>query len=270
MNNNHTFSAKCHLFFLRIGISVSTIIFIISLFHILMYIIEAENSRKLTNELIDNVVIHTLVKENADCDNSTLDESEKSEFIEDFPIIVDFEKLKDYNRDIVAWLYFPGTKINYPIAQSNDNDYYLHRLIDRSWNAAGTIFMDYRNEIDFSDWQTIIYGHNMKNDTMFGSLLDYRDQAYYEAHPVCYLLTPAQNYKVELFAGYVVSEDSDIYSCNLMQAELDNHVYEACQNSIFKSNVEIQSNDRIVIFSTCSYEYDGARFVLEGVLKKVD
>ena len=79
------------------------------------------------------------------------------------PIIVDFEVLQTENKDIIAWLHCPDTKINYPVAQSEDNSYYLRRLLDGSWNTAGTIFMDYRNSADFSDRHTVIYGHNMKN-----------------------------------------------------------------------------------------------------------
>ena len=86
------------------------------------------------------------------------------------PITVDFERLQEENKDIIAWLYCPDTEINYPVVQSKDNEYYLRRLLDGTWNIAGTLFMDYRNAADCSDLHTIIYGHNMKNNTMFGSL----------------------------------------------------------------------------------------------------
>ena len=79
------------------------------------------------------------------------------------PITVDFERLQEENKDIIAWLYCPDTEINYPVVQSKDNEYYLRRLLDGTWNIAGTLFMDYRNAADCSDLHTIIYGHNMKN-----------------------------------------------------------------------------------------------------------
>lgn len=101
------------------------------------------------------------------------------------PIKVDFERLQEENKDIIAWLYCPDTEINYPVVQSKDNEYYLRRLLDGTWNIAGTLFMDYRNAADCSDLHTIIYGHNMKNNTMFGSLPKYSKQEYYEEHSVC-------------------------------------------------------------------------------------
>lgn len=121
------------------------------------------------------------------------------------PITVDFERLQEENKDIIAWLYCPDTEINYPVVQSKDNEYYLRRLLDGTWNIAGTLFMDYRNAADCSDLHTIIYGHNMKNNTMFGSLPKYSKQEYYEEHSVLYLLTPKQNYKVKLIAGIALS-----------------------------------------------------------------
>lgn len=84
---------------------------------------------------------------------------------------------------MLAWLYCPDTVINYPVVQSDDNEYYLRRLMDGSSNTAGTLFADYRCSPDFSDPHTVIYGHNMKNDTMFGILPEYGAQEFYEPHP---------------------------------------------------------------------------------------
>jgi len=78
----------------------------------------------------------------------------------------------------VAWLYAPGSGINYVVAQAEDNDYYLHRLLNGTEAKAGTLFMDYQNHSDFSDWNTMIYGHHMKNGTMFASLVKYQDQEF--------------------------------------------------------------------------------------------
>ena len=84
--------------------------------------------------------------------------------------MVDFSLLKQENEDIVGWIYCEGTPISYPVVQSGDNQYYLHRLINGEYNIAGSIFMDYRNNAELEDNNTIIYGHNMKNNTMFGYL----------------------------------------------------------------------------------------------------
>ena len=89
------------------------------------------------------------------------------------PISVDFAALQAENPDIIAWLYSEDTPINYPVVQSKDNQYYLRRLTDGSYNTNGTLFMDYRDAADLSGFNTIIYGHRMKSKAMFGTLPGY-------------------------------------------------------------------------------------------------
>ena len=123
--------------------------------------------------LIDRAVVlveptHPAAEENPE---------ETQPFREAAPIQVDFEALRQQNPDIIAWIYSTDTPINYPVVQSEDNSYYLRRLIDGTRNTAGTIFADFRNAPDFSDRNTLVYGHNMKNNPMFGTLSEYRKQA---------------------------------------------------------------------------------------------
>lgn len=187
------------------------------------------------------------------------------------PIQVDFDALCAQNQDVVAWIYCPDTPINYPVVQSADNEYYLHRLLDGSKNAAGTLFMDYRNAADLSDWNSIIYGHNMNNDSMFGTLTDYRMQTYFEAHPEMFLLTPERNYAVKVFAGFTTPADAELYTL-VCPDETDKSrlIEEWIRNSDFVSGNTPAAEERFVTFSTCSYEYNDARYVLIGVLKELD
>ena len=129
--------------------------------------------------------------------------------------------------------------------------------------------MDYRNAADCSDLHTIIYGHNMKNNTMFGSLPKYSKQEYYEEHSVLYLLTPKQNYKVKLIAGYVTPSDSKVYEFEKTKEERSGLLKTALDNSLFTSGTTVSDEDRRLTLSTCSYEYDNARFVLMGILKEI-
>ena len=122
-------------------------------------------------------------------------------------VYVDFAALEGVNSDIVAWLYGADTGLNYPIVQAEDNDYYLYRLLDGTWNKNGTIFMDYVNRSDFSDQNTLVYGHHMKSGAMFGALVQYKKQEFYDAHPYLYLYTPQQSYRLDLIAGSVVDYD---------------------------------------------------------------
>ena len=185
------------------------------------------------------------------------------------PITVDFDSLTAQYPDVVAWIYCPSTVIDYPIMQADNNEKYLRTLPDGTWNIAGTLFMDYRNAEDFSDSNSIIYGHNMKNDSMFGTLPDYSSQEYYETNPNWYLLTPAADYKIELVAGYVTSSTSEAYAIPKTQEEKESHIQTALTKSNFSADVEIAENENLITLSTCSYEYDNARYVLVGVLKEL-
>lgn len=215
------------------------------------YIREGSQSTSLNDRLIDDAVA---LKEPASKTGETA------------PIEVDFNVLLEQNGDIVGWLYCEDTPINLPVVQSSDNDHYLRRLLDGSWNTAGTLFVDCRNSGDFSDANTVIYGHNMKNKTMFGTLSCYREQSYFEEHPVMWLLTPSGDYKVELVAGYITPTTSDVYSFDLSDEEVLATVRQAVESSTFTSGVEISDGDRFLTLSTCSYEYDNARYVLIGRL----
>lgn len=183
------------------------------------------------------------------------------------PIKVDFELLRQTSQDIRAWLYCEDTMINYPVAQSDDNEYYLYKLLNGNYNRGGTLFMECTNQGDFSDWNTLIYGHNMKNNTMFGTLTDYNSQEYYEEHPIWYLMTPDGDYRIELIAGYVTDTSSEIYTIPQTMEEKDKLVESIMRRSTFATQAEISSKDRLITFSTCTYEYDDARYVLVGILK---
>lgn len=194
--------------------------------------------------------------------------AEASESAEAEEVTVDFEALVASNDDVVAWIRCEDTLMNYPVVQSGDNSYYLRRMLNGKYNIAGTIFMDYRNAADLSDLNTIIYGHNMKNGSMFGSLLNYRDQSYYEAHPTLELHTPAGEYQLHAIAGFTTPADSEVYRFFESNEELKAYLKWAVSKSNFTSARSLEDVDRIVTLSTCSYAYDDARYVLIGALEK--
>jgi len=188
---------------------------------------------------------------------------------ESIPISVSFDALAAECPDVVAWLYCEGTPINYPIVQGEDNEYYMYRLLDGKYNKSGTLFMDCRNRADFSDWNTIIYGHNMKNGSMFGTLLDYQKPDYYEAHPVMYLLTPEKTYALKLISAYVTPADSIAYTIPETRAERDAVLQKAYTTSSFLSGIQPLPEDKMVTLSTCVYDYDDARLVVVGLLREL-
>ncbi len=187
------------------------------------------------------------------------------------PIVVDFEGLRSVNGDVTGWIYCEDTPINYPVVHGADNDYYLTHNYDGTASASGSIFVEAENRPDFVDSNTIIYGHHMKNGSMFASLDQWADQAYYEEHPVMWLLTPEQDYKIILTGGYTTSATSDTYT--IFQGpgeELNTYLDKCMAQSDFSAGVELDGEARYVLLSTCAYVFDNARYVLHGILVPVD
>lgn len=239
-------------------------------FNLMAYVCESNQSKNLNENLVDEAVaVKAPAPQSSNMDSISEQESDAdAERLprETAPIEVDFEILWETNEDVVGWLYCEDTPINLPLVQAEDNDYYLRRLIDGTWNSSGTLFTDYRNAADFSDSNTIIYGHNMKNKGMFGTLSNYKEQSYYDEHPLMWLLTPEESYKVELIAGYVTASTSEIYSYGLTEEDIQALVYKSIEQSTFISDFQVSQGDRYVTLSTCSYEYDNARYILIGHL----
>lgn len=221
---------------------------------------EESKQKDLNGNLIESAV---KVTKKDDTEN---DDNDKYKL----PVDVDFKVLKEQNEDIIAWLYSEGTAINYPVVQANDNDYYLRRLIDGTYNQAGTIFMDYKNNSNFDDYKTILYGHNMKNGTMFGTLTNYKNQEYYNEHKEMYLFTENKNFKVELVAGYITSSESDIYTLNATRNTNSELLQNSISKSTFKSEAEVKTQEKILVLSTCDYDFKNARYVLLGVLREIE
>lgn len=194
-------------------------------------------------------------------DLSVDDTTEATECTEtNVPVFVDFEKLTAEYPDTVGWLYCEGTPINYPVVQGKDNLRYLRRLPDGSYNAAGSLFADYRCKEVAASGNYIIYGHNMKNGSMFGTLVRYKSQNYYDEHPTLYYLTPERTFRIELIAGFVTKSTGEVYDTQLSAEK----VRQLCTRSSFKSRVTPQDGDVFITLSTCSYEYENARYVVIG------
>lgn len=177
---------------------------------------------------------------------------------------LNFDAIWEIGEAAVAWLYSPDTRINYVVAQGEDNDYFLHRLLSGGDAKEGTLFVDFRNSPDFTDSNTIIYGHNMKSGSMFGSLHRYEKQEYYEEHPVMYLYVPGNRYTLELLAGCYVGVENPIFSAlPPSEEERDSILYQAYHNSTFVSGITAGKEDRLVTLSTCAGD-DTLRYVIIG------
>lgn len=193
-------------------------------------------------------------------------EEEQSEI----PVQIDFDKLKEVNGDIIGWIYNEGTVIDYPVVQGSDNQYYLHHLINGTYNSSGTPFLDKNMSKDFSDKNNIIYAHHMKNGSMFSSITKYKDINYYNEHKYMYLMTPTDNYRLEVFSAYITPADSDTYMRGFGEnEEFAEYIKYITGQSSIKTDVNVTIKDKIVSLSTCSYEYENARFIVHCKAVKV-
>lgn len=185
------------------------------------------------------------------------------------PREVDFDILKKQNPDVVGWIYSKDTPINYPVVQGKDNEKYLYQMFNEEWNGKGSIFVDYTCEQPFAQFNTIVYGHRMKDGSMFHSLTKYREKDYYEKHKTLQLLTPSQNYDIEVFGVVTLPADSDMYRMTFSGEEDEqSYIDWILANTETEMDVKPTAADNIVMLSTCTYEFDDARLVVFGRLKE--
>ena len=187
------------------------------------------------------------------------------------PIEVDFDKLKSVNEDVVGWIYVDALPdISYPIVKGKDNQTYLHQTYEKNYNFAGTIFVDYENSGDFSDCNTLVYGHNMKNGSMFGHLKKFReDDKLYKQDKYFWILTPERNYRYEIITAYTTGVNSDTYTLFKGPGEEFEKYLETIKgySEIQTDDTDLTIKDRIVTLSTCTGS-ESTRFVVQG--KRVD
>ncbi|MBR2189646.1 MAG: class B sortase [Eubacterium sp.] len=182
------------------------------------------------------------------------------------PISVDFDALKAINEDIVGWLYIKTLDISYPIVQGEDNSFYLHQTFEKKYNFAGSIFMDMDNRSDFEDPNTIIYGHNMKNDSMFGRLDEYFKEDADTDDPHFWILVPGAEYCYDMFSMDRVDPSGEVYT---LFSGADETFVEYARKRAAASVVELPpqeftTNSKIVTLSTCTGD-SVARYVVQGV-----
>lgn len=182
---------------------------------------------------------------------------------------VNFDELRALNPDTVAWIRFdPEPKIiDYPVVQGKDNQEYLHKTFSANDNSLGTIFLNVDNNPNFTDENSIIYGHRMKDGSMFRHLVDYEDKAFWEANPYFYIYTPdGQEIKYHIYSMGQVVDTSDTYLTEFnSQEEYQNFLNMTKEVSLYDTGVEVTTSDTIVTLSTCTSASDEHRFVVRGV-----
>ncbi len=182
------------------------------------------------------------------------------------------QSLTEINQDIVGWLTIADTKIDYPILQTTNNDYYLTHNYKNEESKEGSIFMDYRNSADTKEKQTILYGHEMKNGSMFGELKKFLDLEFLSQHKRFSYQTNAASYEVEIFSVYATTTSFDYLKTEFSSdADYKEYLQTISDKSIYDSNVSISEQDQIITLSTCSNLSDpnDGRLVVHGKLNKI-
>ena len=187
------------------------------------------------------------------------------------PMSIDFASLRAVNDDVIGWIYMEAIEdINYPMVRGIDNNYYLHQTYQRNYNFAGTIFVDMANSDDFNDCNTIIYGHNMKNGSMFGQLKDYSESLEpYNTSKYFWIFTPEYDYRYEIISAYTTQVNSVTYTLfkGPGQEFLDYMNTIVGLSDIPTTPGALSVNDKVVTLSTCTND-ESTRYVVQG--KRVD
>ncbi len=236
---------------LRIAIILILVICIPLLFSLLK-IIEWNIDNYNTNKRLESLKNNISSEEIADTMYTNI--VSESDNLESKLLQVDFINLLADNSEVVGWINVPGTNINYPFVKHSNNSYYLHHSFDKRWNDAGWIFLDYRNDINELDANTIIYGHGRLDGTMFGSLRDTLTEDWFanKDNHVVKISTISNNYLFEIFSIYKIKTTNDYLYNNFKAEEEYNSFLMKIKNRSYEDfGVDITVKDKIITLSTC-------------------
>ena len=179
---------------------------------------------------------------------------------------MDVEALRQVNPEVLGWLWMPNTQISYPLMQGTDNEYYLHNTWKNEPNELGAIFLDYRSAPDFSDFNTLIYGHRMQSDAMFATLRFYAEQAHWESAPLVYVRAGDTVYTFTIFAAYEAPVTQPLYLPALTDAaQIDAVLQYAQEASVLDTGLTPGAEDHILTLVTCTGHGHASRWIVQAV-----
>ena len=183
-------------------------------------------------------------------------------------VIIDFESLKRENQDCIGWIYFPDLKISYPIMQGEDNEEYLRHTFSGEYKTAGSIFADSANAADFTDKNTLIYGHNMKNGTMFGQLKNYEKEDFFRENPGFFIETLEGSSYYSIFSCSLAAVDGQEEAFQIYfssKEEYGKFLESAKRNSLYDTGVVPDTEQNVVTLVTCNQAGADYRFIIHAV-----
>lgn len=191
-------------------------------------------------------------------------------------IPIDFDSLQKINPDVYAWITIPGTAIDYPVLQSeNDNSYYLTHTIEGVESVEGSIYTENYNSTDFEDPNTVIYGHDMRNGTMFQNLHNYQDRQFFDENREVIIYTPDAIRHYEIFASYLYDDRHLLLSFDftdraVYEQYLENVLSIRDMNSCIDATADVDADDKIITLSTCYGNQNDRRYLVQAVLVSIE
>ena len=219
-------------------------LFVYSLVHIIFWFKDNKHTNNVINDIYENVIENSI-----EIDNSTKTKKEDK--------IINFDTLLKKNKDTKGWLEVKGTNINYPFVQSKDNKYYLTHSFDKKYTDAGWVFLDFRNNIDNPDKNTIIYGHARKDKTMFGTLKNTLKKDWYnnKENQIIKMITPKYILEYQVFSTYhIKTEDYYIQTNFNSDKEFEKFLTTIKNRSTHNYKVNLNKDDYILTLSSCYLE----------------
>jgi sortase B len=201
----------------------------------------------MITEKVENRVMNTDVNDNYESSNKE-------------------EALLNINNDYKFWLNISNSNIDYPVVKGIDNDFYLNHSFDKEKSISGTLFIDYQNNID-SDKNIVIYGHHMKNNTMFNNLNFFKEEDFFNNNDIT-IIKNGEVYKYDVFSVYILPENEASFNMSFSdETDYLNYMDELSDKSYFKKEVKFDPSKEMITLVTCSYEYDGARTIVHAINK---
>jgi sortase B len=181
---------------------------------------------------------------------------------------LDFSALQQINDDVLGWIRIPDSGIDFPLLQGEDNDYYLTHTWDHQVNSVGSIFLEHLNSPDFTDYNTIVYGHNMNDGAMFAGLKSFSDSEYRKNHPYIYIASQQGVYRYEIFSCYRAGLQDPTYGLSFnQQTTKEKFLAHALEKSVIQTHVQPAMTDRILTLSTCFGDGSNTRWVVHARLE---
>ena len=224
-------------------------------------------SSEASFEKLQEQIKNTEELPNSETEGASATDETESTPAETEPTVFDrYRPLQEQNSDMVGWIFIEGTEVNYPVMQTPDDpDYYLKHSFEKTWSDYGVPYVDEDCTVGTSN-NLVIYGHNMKNGSMFNGLLQYKNNEFFQSHPViCFdtIDTPGQYQVLAVFCYDTHNESFKYYKhTNMDEAEFSKYVENCRSRSIYDTGITAEYGDMLITLSTCEYTYTNGRFVV--------